>query len=78
MSLFLAVLAAINAVFASTYHRMFRLGSAYWNVAISTALTVVFLILSAFLVVAPGTNQVKNIFGSVDPKPLEAGIHQNN
>ena len=39
MSLFLAVLAAINAAFATTYHRMFRLGSAYWNVAVSTALT---------------------------------------
>lgn len=78
MSLFLAVLAAINAVFATAYHRMFNLGSAYWNVAVSTALTIVFLILSAFLVVAPGTNQVKTVFGSVDPKPLEAGVHLVN
>lgn len=78
MSLFLAVLAAINAAFATTYHRMFNLGSAYWNVAVSTALTIVFLILSAFLVVAPGTNQVKTVFGSVDPKPLEAGVHLVN
>ena len=78
MSLFLAVLAAINAAFATAYHRMFNLGSAYWNVAVSTALTVVFLILSASLVVAPGTNQVKTVFGSVDPKPLEAGVHLVN
>lgn len=78
MFLFLSTLAAINALFAKTYHRMFDLGSAYWNVAISTALTVVFLILSAFLVVVPGTNQVKTVFGSVDPKPLEAGVHLVN
>lgn len=78
MFLFLSTLAAINTLFAKAYHRIFTLGSPYWNVAVSTALTAVFLVLSAFLVVAPGTNQVKTVFGSVDPKPLEAGVHLVN
>lgn len=78
MFLFLALLAAINALLATAYHRMQNLGQAYWNVAVSTALAVVFTILSAVLVVAPGTNQVKTVFGSVDPDPLEAGVHLVN
>ena len=77
MFLFLASLAAINALLAATYHRILNLGSAHWNVAVSTALAVVFTLLSAVLVVAPGTNQVKTVFGSVDPKPLEAGVHSS-
>ena len=78
MFLFLSTLAAINAAFASSYHRFMEFGSPQWNITISTSLAVVFAIISAVNVVAPGTNQVVTLYGSVNSKPLEAGVHLIN
>lgn len=82
MFLFLAFLTAANAVFANTYTKFLadeeNSSPPFWNIAVSSALTAVFVIMASVNVVAPGTNQVVTLYGSVNPKPLEAGVHLIN
>ena len=78
MFLFLTVMSTLYAALANRIYSVMKLPTSWWNPAIGTALASVFLLLSSVNVVAPGTNQVKTLYGTVDPKPLESGVHLVN
>jgi regulator of protease activity HflC (stomatin/prohibitin superfamily) len=74
MFLFLTVLSVIAAI-AILSVKQIKNGLA---AAIATGLAVVFAVLSTVNIVSPGTNKVQTVLGSVNPQPLEAGIHLVN
>jgi regulator of protease activity HflC (stomatin/prohibitin superfamily) len=75
MSLFLTVLFAIIAFFVKPVTKILEVTYSWWYTAVPTALAAVFFITATMNVVAPGTNQVQTLYGSVKPQPLEAGFH---
>lgn len=78
MFLFLSFLSLVSALSAKPLANFLEAKHHWLHTAVPTGLAVVFALVASTNVVAPGTNQVQTLFGTVSPIPLQSGVHLVN